>query len=91
MIIGKCPSYFIFIFHLTLNCVHILIIGIEILAANQMDSVQSLSFDWMSKNLYWTDSTYKSVSVLRLADKSRRQIIQNLQKPRAIVVHPVAG
>ncbi|XP_037379377.1 low-density lipoprotein receptor-related protein 2 [Talpa occidentalis] len=65
--------------------------GREILTANKVESVESLTFDWISKNLYWTDAFYRDVSVMRLTDKSRRQIIQNLNNPRSIVVHPVAG
>lgn len=56
-----------------------------------MENVESLTFDWISKNLYWTDGSLKSVSVMKLADKSRRAIVQNLNNPRAIVVHPIAG
>nr|KAF6496225.1 LDL receptor related protein 2 [Rousettus aegyptiacus] len=63
----------------------------EILTANRVESVESLTFDWISKNLYWTDISYRSVSVMRLADKSRREIVQNLNNPRSIVVHPIAG
>ncbi|XP_059560178.1 low-density lipoprotein receptor-related protein 2 [Myotis daubentonii] len=65
--------------------------GREILTANRVESVESLTFDWISKNLYWTDLSYRSVSVMRLADKSRREIIRNLNNPRSIVVHPIAG
>uniref|UniRef100_A0A8C0TXJ2 Low-density lipoprotein receptor-related protein 2 n=1 Tax=Canis lupus familiaris TaxID=9615 RepID=A0A8C0TXJ2_CANLF len=65
--------------------------GREILTANRVESVESLTFDWISKNLYWTDASYRSISVMRLADKSRRAIIQNLNNPRSIVVHPIAG
>uniref|UniRef100_A0A452F8B2 Low-density lipoprotein receptor-related protein 2 n=1 Tax=Capra hircus TaxID=9925 RepID=A0A452F8B2_CAPHI len=65
--------------------------GREIITANRVPGVQSLSFDWISRNLYWTDSSYRSVSVIKLADKSRRTIIQNLNNPRSIVVHPTAG
>ncbi|KAG8510408.1 Low-density lipoprotein receptor-related protein 2 [Galemys pyrenaicus] len=65
--------------------------GRETLTANKVESVESLTFDWISKNLYWTDAFYKAVSVMKLADKSRRQIIQNLNNPRSIVVHPLAG
>lgn len=56
-----------------------------------VEGVESLSFDWISKNLYWTEASYKSVSVMRLADKSRREIIKNVNNPRSIVVHPIAG
>lgn len=68
-----------------------LLLGREVLVANRLGNVESLSFDWISRNLYWTDGGIKSVSVMRLADKSRRQIISNLNNPRSIVVHPTAG
>ncbi|XP_066544684.1 low-density lipoprotein receptor-related protein 2a isoform X1 [Amia ocellicauda] len=65
--------------------------GREVLAANRVDGVEDLAFDWISKNLYWTDPRYRSISVMKLADKSRRAIIQNLNNPRSIVVHPGIG
>lgn len=89
-------------FHPTLKCVAVgkfvlnnmtifLLLGKEVLAANRLGNVESLTFDWISRNLYWTDGGLKSVSVMKLADKSRRQIISNLNNPRSIVVHPTAG
>lgn len=65
--------------------------GREVLAANRVDGVEDLAYDWISKNLYWTDPRYRSISVMKLADKSRRAIIHNLNNPRAIVVHPLIG
>uniref|UniRef100_A0A8C4XVC9 Low-density lipoprotein receptor-related protein 2 n=1 Tax=Falco tinnunculus TaxID=100819 RepID=A0A8C4XVC9_FALTI len=65
--------------------------GREILTANRVESVEDLAFDWISKNLYWTDPRYRSISVMRLADRSRRAIVQNLNNPRSVVVHPVIG
>uniref|UniRef100_A0A9J8ABN9 Low density lipoprotein receptor-related protein 2a n=1 Tax=Cyprinus carpio carpio TaxID=630221 RepID=A0A9J8ABN9_CYPCA len=65
--------------------------GREVLAANRVNGVEDLAYDWISKNLYWTDPRYRSISVMKVADKSRRAIIQNLNNPRSIVVHPVAG
>ncbi|XP_020846577.1 low-density lipoprotein receptor-related protein 2 isoform X2 [Phascolarctos cinereus] len=65
--------------------------GREILTANRVESVEDLAFDWISKNLYWTDPRYRSISVMRLVDKSRRAIVQNLNNPRSIAVHPVIG
>ncbi|XP_029461540.1 low-density lipoprotein receptor-related protein 2 isoform X2 [Rhinatrema bivittatum] len=65
--------------------------GKEILTANRVESVEDLAFDWISKNLYWTDPRYRSISVMKVADKSRRAIVQNLNNPRSIVVHPVIG
>uniref|UniRef100_A0AAX7UFW3 EGF-like domain-containing protein n=1 Tax=Astatotilapia calliptera TaxID=8154 RepID=A0AAX7UFW3_ASTCA len=66
-------------------------LGREVLAANRVDGVEDLAYDWISKNLYWTDPRYRSISVMKLADKSRRAIIRNLNNPRAIVVHPLIG
>ncbi|XP_048725147.2 low-density lipoprotein receptor-related protein 2 isoform X1 [Caretta caretta] len=65
--------------------------GREILTANRVEGIEDLAFDWISKNLYWTDPRYRSISVMRLTDKSRRTIVQNLNNPRSIVVHPVIG
>ncbi|KAM9664148.1 low-density lipoprotein receptor-related protein 2 [Trichechus inunguis] len=65
--------------------------GREILTANRVENVEGLTFDWISKNLYWTEASYRSVSVMRIADKSRREIVQNLNNPRSIVVHPIMG
>ncbi|XP_063285770.1 low-density lipoprotein receptor-related protein 2 [Pelobates fuscus] len=65
--------------------------GKELLTANRVEGVEDLAFDWISKNLYWTDPRYRSISVMRLADKSRRAIVQNLNNPRSIVVHPILG
>uniref|UniRef100_A0A8C6QUZ8 Low-density lipoprotein receptor-related protein 2 n=1 Tax=Nannospalax galili TaxID=1026970 RepID=A0A8C6QUZ8_NANGA len=65
--------------------------GREILAANRVANVECLAFDWISRNLYWTDASLKSVTVMKLADKSRREIVKNLNNPRSIVVHPTAG
>ncbi|XP_014344907.1 low-density lipoprotein receptor-related protein 2a [Latimeria chalumnae] len=65
--------------------------GREVLTASRVDGVEDLAFDWISKNLYWTDSRYRSISVMKLADKSRRAIVQNLNNLRSIAVHPVFG
>lgn len=63
----------------------------EVLAANRVEGVEDLAYDWISKNLYWTDPRYRSISVMKVADKSRRAIIRNLNNPRSIVVHPIVG
>ncbi|XP_028846293.1 low-density lipoprotein receptor-related protein 2a isoform X3 [Denticeps clupeoides] len=65
--------------------------GREVLAANRVEGVEDLAYDWISKNLYWTDPRYRSISVMKVADKSRRAIVQNLNNPRSVVVHPIVG
>lgn len=63
----------------------------KVLAANRVEGVEDLAYDWISKNLYWTDPRYRSISVMKVADKSRRAIVRNLNNPRSIVVHPTEG
>uniref|UniRef100_A0A8C9SXP4 Low-density lipoprotein receptor-related protein 2 n=1 Tax=Scleropages formosus TaxID=113540 RepID=A0A8C9SXP4_SCLFO len=58
---------------------------------NRVEGVEDLAYDWISKNLYWTDPRYRSISVMKVADRSRRAIIRNLNNPRSIVVHPGIG
>nr|XP_012637337.1 low-density lipoprotein receptor-related protein 2 [Microcebus murinus] len=65
--------------------------GRETLVANRVENVESLAFDWISRNLYWTDSHFKTVSVMKLGDKWRRTIVRYLNNPRSIVIHPLAG
>ncbi|XP_055493679.1 LOW QUALITY PROTEIN: low-density lipoprotein receptor-related protein 2a [Leucoraja erinacea] len=65
--------------------------GREVLVASRVDGVEDLAFDWISRNLYWTDTRHSTISVLRLADNSRRTIVKNLNNPRSIVVHPIVG
>uniref|UniRef100_A0A3B3R2I7 Low density lipoprotein receptor-related protein 2a n=1 Tax=Paramormyrops kingsleyae TaxID=1676925 RepID=A0A3B3R2I7_9TELE len=65
--------------------------GREVLAANRVEGVEDLAYDWISKNLYWTDPRYRSISVMKVADRSRRAIVRNLNNPRSIVVHPGIG
>ncbi|KPP76751.1 low-density lipoprotein receptor-related protein 2-like, partial [Scleropages formosus] len=65
--------------------------GREMLAVNRVEGVEDLAYDWISKNLYWTDPRYRSISVMKVADRSRRAIIRNLNNPRSIVVHPGIG
>ncbi|XP_032801941.2 low-density lipoprotein receptor-related protein 2 [Petromyzon marinus] len=61
------------------------------LTSRDVSSVESLAYDWVSKNLYWTDTHNRAVTVMRLIDQSRRNILSNLQNPRSIVVHPLQG
>ncbi|XP_045414697.1 low-density lipoprotein receptor-related protein 2 [Lemur catta] len=65
--------------------------GRETLVANRVQTVESLAFDWISRNLYWADSQFRTVSVMKLGDKWRRTIVRYLNNPRSVVVHPLAG
>jgi len=55
----------------------------------------SIAYDWVSKNIYWTDPHFGWIAVQPAAttDKSMFRIIvqENNQKPRALAVDPLRG
>ena len=61
--------------------------------------VDSISYDWLGKNLYYTDNGLKQIGVVRAykissmpeMKISKVLFTENLGRPRAIIVHPVAG
>ncbi|XP_041374759.1 low-density lipoprotein receptor-related protein 2-like [Gigantopelta aegis] len=62
------------------------------LVVNSIRSVEGMSIDWISKNLYFTDYARSSLSVVRLRNPGdRRDIISELGNPRSVVVHPLKG
>ncbi|XP_051792178.1 low-density lipoprotein receptor-related protein 2 [Erpetoichthys calabaricus] len=65
--------------------------GLEVILGHRIGGVEAMTFDWISKILFWTSSTYKTITAFKVTDKSRRDIITNLGKPRGIVVHPGIG
>ena len=71
--------------------------SIEWIIKENVENVDGLAVDWISRNLYWTDSretTSSRISVAKLDGENRFQKTlksENIGKPRAIVVHPVKG
>lgn len=57
-----------------------------------VDVVEGISFDWIGRNLYWTDSSLDTVSVASV-DRNFRYILfnQNISRPRGIVLDPRQG
>jgi len=56
-------------------------------------SAEGLSIDWLSRNIFWTDSSRDTIEVASLDDSSLRKVIINkgLVNPRGIAVHPTRG
>ncbi|XP_015230707.1 PREDICTED: low-density lipoprotein receptor-related protein 2-like [Cyprinodon variegatus] len=63
----------------------------QILTGYRVGSVDAMAYDWTSKVLFWTTSTYRAVVAFRITDKSRRDIVTGLRYPKGIAMHPSAG
>lgn len=72
----------------------------ELIGFNQSHShVQSIAYDWLGENIYYTDMGLKEIGVLRAykipsmpeMKVSKVLFTENINRPRAIVLHPVAG
>ncbi|XP_060087823.1 low-density lipoprotein receptor-related protein 8 isoform X2 [Heteronotia binoei] len=63
-----------------------------VLIDSQLNSPEGLAIDWVHKNIYWTDSGNKTVSVATADGTKRRTLFStNLSEPRAIAVDPIQG
>ncbi|XP_030630936.1 low-density lipoprotein receptor-related protein 2 [Chanos chanos] len=63
----------------------------ELLTGYRVGNVESMAYDWTSKVLFWTSSTYGIIAALKVTDKSRTDVVTDLKNPRGIAVHPSAG
>jgi len=54
--------------------------------------IGGLAIDWIHDKLYWTDSGTSRIEVANLDGTHRKVLLwQNLEKPRAIALHPMEG
>jgi len=52
-----------------------------------------LAVDWVSRNLFWTsyDANKKQINVARLDGSFKNAVVQGLDKPHNLVLHPMLG
>uniref|UniRef100_A0A915HHT8 EGF-like domain-containing protein n=1 Tax=Romanomermis culicivorax TaxID=13658 RepID=A0A915HHT8_ROMCU len=55
---------------------------------NGISPVEGIAIDWISSNLYFSDSFYNSIQVMHMVHRRRRVLIWRNIAPRQLVVHP---
>uniref|UniRef100_A0A8C5EVK0 Low-density lipoprotein receptor-related protein 8-like n=1 Tax=Gouania willdenowi TaxID=441366 RepID=A0A8C5EVK0_GOUWI len=64
----------------------------QVTLIDSLHSPEGLAVDWVHKNIYWTDSGNKSISVATGDGTKRKSLISTeLSEPRAIAVDPQQG
>lgn len=53
---------------------------------------EGIAIDWVSRVIFWTDPTNKTIEVAHLETKKRKVLFnKDLHNPRGIAVHPNRG
>ena len=69
---------------------------VETIVRENMESIEGMSLDWLTGNLYWVDAGTngtQKIEVARSDGRHRRRLIdrQHLDRPRAVITHPQSG
>lgn len=56
-----------------------------------LPNAHGLAVDWVSRNLFWTsyDTNKKQINVARLDGSFKNAVVQGLEQPHGLVVHPL--
>ncbi|XP_039602497.1 low-density lipoprotein receptor-related protein 1-like isoform X2 [Polypterus senegalus] len=67
--------------------------GVETVVSADLPNAHGLAVDWVSRNLFWTsyDANKKQINVARLDGSFKNAVVQGLDKPHCLVVHPIKG
>ncbi|CAB1318240.1 unnamed protein product, partial [Coregonus sp. 'balchen'] len=66
--------------------------GMETVISQGLKTTDGLAVDWVTRNMYWTDTGRNTIEVARLDGTSRKVLVNNsLDEPRAIAVFPSKG
>lgn len=67
-------------------------VGTHIRILDNIHSPAGIAVDWVYKNIYWSDSTAKTISVASL-DGTKRKVLflSELREPASIAVDPISG
>ena len=90
-ILFPCSPLSDYLFVFAFNSSHHFSTDQQVLTGYRVGKVESMAYDWTSKVLFWTSSSYRVVSAYKVTDGSRRDIVEGLKNPRGIAVHPSAG
>ena len=64
----------------------------QVLVTTGLEKPGGLATDWIHRKLFWTDAGRARVEVSDFEGRMRRTIVhQDIDKPRAIAVHPTLG
>lgn len=67
-------------------------VGTHIKILDNIHSPAGIAVDWVYKNIYWTDSTTKTISVASLDGTKRKVLFRSeLREPASIAVDPISG
>lgn len=73
-----------------LFCMHVVVC---LYVFSDLPNAHGLAVDWVSRNLFWTsyDANKKQINVARLDGSFKNAVIQGLDKPHCLVLHPILG
>ena len=63
----------------------------RILLTEDMDHIESLAYNWVTKQLFWVDSGHKRLETLSLKNGKRIVVLNNLEEPKSLAIHPKMG